>query len=156
MCHKRLTDLPDEILREICLFLDWNDALSLQASYRRFSEVANDHLLWKFYCRSSFMYWAASHKLSAKLADAGFVQWKQLFKTRHKADIKTESTLQAIISSQKGRIPKIESIVELGYDAKEVLLQSCASDSQSHDHLARRYLYYIHLITARKRRLMFV
>jgi len=146
MTHRRLPDLPDEILRQICLFLDWNDALSLQATCRRFGDVANDHLLWKYHCRSLFKYWASSHQLSTKLADTSFVQWKQLFKTRHEADVKTESTLKAIISSQKGRTPKIESIVELGYDAKEVLLQSCARDSQSHDYLARRYPYYLNLL----------
>jgi F-box protein 21 len=141
MAPKRLTDLPDEILREICFFLDWNDALSLQPTSRRFRDVANEHLLWKYYCRSSFKYWAASHQLSAKLADPSFVHWKQLFGMRHRADIKTESTLQSIICGQKGRTPKIESIAELGYDSKEVLLQNCATASQSHDHLARRYEY---------------
>jgi F-box protein 21 len=157
MASKKLTDLPDEILREICLFLDWNDALSLQATCRRFGSVANDHLLWKYYCGSSFKYWAASHQLPVKLADPSFAQWKQLFETRHRSEIKTESTLQAIISSQKGRTPKIESIVELGYDAKEVLLQSCATNPQSHDHLARRYLSYSPIqSTARNRRLTFV
>lgn len=139
MAPRRLVDLPDEILRSICFFLAWNDALSLHSTSRRLRDVANEHLLWKYYCQSSFKYWAASHQISAKSADPSFVQWKQLFQKRHEAEFKTKSTLQAIISGQKGRTPKIESIVDLGYDSKVVLLQSHAGASKFDDHLARRY-----------------
>ncbi len=139
MARRQLVDLPDEILRSICFYLDWNDALSLQFTCRRFKDVANEHLLWKDFCQRSFTYWAASHQISSKLADSSFVQWKQLFGNHYQAETRTRSTLQDIISSQKGRTPKIESIVELGYDSKAALLQSYASASQFDDHLARRY-----------------
>jgi F-box protein 21 len=148
MAVEGLIVLPDEILRSICFLLDWNDALSVQSGCRRLRDVANENLLWKYYCQSSFKYWTASHQLSAKLADASSVNWKQLFKTRHQADVSTTSTLQSIISSQKGRTPKIDNIVELGYDSKDVLLQSQSRASENNDHLARRYAILINLTGA--------
>lgn len=139
MALGRLADLPDEIVQSICFFIDWKDALSLQATCRRFGNVANEHLLWKYYCQSSFKYWAASHQLSTKLADSSFQQWKQLFQKRYEAESKTQSALQNVISGQKARTPKIEGIVGLGYDSKDVLLRNHARASESNDHLARRY-----------------
>lgn len=138
MAGTKLTDLPDEILHSICFFVNWKDAVSLQASCRRFQDVANEHLLWKYYCRSSFKYWAASNQISKKLADSTFVQWKQLFRKRCDAEVKTRSALQNIISRQKARTPKIETIVGLGYDSKDVLLQNYAGASNFDDNLARR------------------
>ena len=139
MAQGKLINLPDEILRSVCFFLDWHDALSLQSTSRRFGDVANEHLLWKYYCQCSFRYWAVSHQISSKFADLSFVQWKQLFRNHHEAEIRTRSALQGIISSQRARTPKIESIVELGYDSKAALLQSHARASEFDDHLARRY-----------------
>ncbi len=139
MARRQLVDLPDEILRDICFSLEWKDALSLQSTSRRFKDVATEHLLWKDFCQRSFRYWSESHQISSKLADPSFVEWKQLFGYHYQAEIKTRSALQGIISSQKGRTSKIESIVELGYDSKAALLQSYASASKFDDHLARRY-----------------
>lgn len=135
----RLKDLPDEILRNICFAVDWSDALSLQTTSRRFRDIANEHLLWKYYCQTCFRYWNASHHISAKLGDSSFLDWKKLFKKRHEAEGETKSALQNIISSQRARTPKIEAIVALGYDSKNALLQSHARAPGSHDHLARRY-----------------
>ena len=139
MALARLTDLPDEILRCICFFVDWNDALSLQATCRRFVDVANEHLLWKHHCRTSFKYWSAPHQISTRLADHNFIEWKELFMKRHKADFKTRSVLQDIVSSQTARTPKIEAIGSLGYDSKDVLLHNHARASEFDDQLARRY-----------------
>lgn len=139
MAQAELTSLPDEILRSVCFFLDWRDAISLQSTNRRFRDVADEHLLWKYYCQCSFRYWAVSHQISSKLADSSFVQWKQLFSYHHEADVRTRSALQGIISSQRARTPKIESIVELDYGAKDELLQSHARASEFDDYLARRY-----------------
>ena len=145
MAFRRLVDLPDEISRSICFLLDWHDAISLQSTCRRFRDIANEPLLWKHYCRSIFKYWAAAHQISTKLADPSFMQWKQQFRERHEAECKTRSALQDIISSQKARTPKIESIVNLGYDAKDVLLlQRHASASEADDHLARRYIILLY------------
>jgi F-box protein 21 len=145
MTLRRLTDLPDEIARSICFLVEWNDALSLQATCRRFADVANEHLLWKYYCRSSFRYWAASHQISIKLADASFQDWKQLFKKRYEAESKTQSALQDIICNQKARTPKIEIIVGLEYDSKDVLLWNFAEASDSDDHLARKYVFLFYM-----------
>lgn len=134
-----LTDLPDEILRCICFFVDWDDALSIQATCRRLVDVVTEPLLWKYHCRRTFKHWAASHHLSTKLGDATFWQWKQLFKERYEAEAKTRSALARIIASQTGRIQKIEDIVSLGYDAKDVLLREYARAMDFDDGLARRY-----------------
>lgn len=142
MAPARLIDLPDEILRCICFFLDWNDALSLQATCRRFVDVADEHLLWKHHCRTSFKYWNAAHQLFTKLADHNFLEWKELFMKRQQADFKTRSILQGIVSSQPARTPKIEAIVSLGYDSKDVLLQNHVGGSNVDDRLARRYIQH--------------
>ena len=139
MAQSRLTDLPDEILRCICFFIDWNDALALQATCRRFVDVADEHLLWKFYCQSSFRYWSVRHQIKRKQEDSSFLGWKELFMKRHEADFKTRSALQDIISSQASRTPKIEVTVSLGYDAKDVLLHIHQSAVDFDDHLARKY-----------------
>jgi hypothetical protein len=141
MTLTNLIDLPDEILRCICFFVDWHDALCLQASCRSFTNVANEHLLWKYHCRTNFGYWAASHQLQEKLGDSSFVEWKQLFKQRYLADSTTRSTLNRVISSQTARTPKIEAIIALGHDSKDVLLQNYARASEFNDLLARRYIH---------------
>lgn len=143
MTSRRLTDLPDEILRSICFSLDWRDVLSLNATCRRFGNVANEHLLWKRFCYTVFRYWSASHGISAKSADPSFLDWKLLFQKRHEADSKTRLVLQDIISNQTARTPKLEDIISLGYDSKEVLLSNHARASQFDDHLARRYYILI-------------
>jgi hypothetical protein len=66
------------------------------------------------------------------------LEWKQLFQKRIQADFKARSVLNDIISSQTARTPKIEAIVGLGYDSKDVLLQNHSTASEFNDHLARR------------------
>lgn len=143
MDPKRLVDLPDEILRSICFFIDWRDALSLQVTNRRFEDVTDDHLLWRNYCQISFKYWAQSHQISTKVLDPSFVQWKPLFRKHYVANTKTRAALENIIATQKARTPKIESIVAFDYDAKDVLLQNYATVTNLDDHLARRYVFCV-------------
>ena len=145
MAFALLTDLPVEILRCVSFFIGWNDALSIQATCRRLGDVANEHLLWKYYCRSSFKYWAARHQISTKLGDPTFLGWKELFKKRHEAEFKTRSALESIIASQTARTPKIEDIVSLGYDAKDVLLRDHTRTMDLDDYLARRCGILLHM-----------
>lgn len=142
MKPKGLVDLPDEILRSICFFIDWRDALSLRVTNRRFQDVTDDHLLWRHYCQINFKYWAKSHQIYTKVLDPSFVQWKPLFRKRHVANTKTRAALANIIATQKARTPKIESIVGFDYDAKDVLLQNHATNINLDDHLARRYGFH--------------
>jgi F-box protein 21 len=120
-----LTDLPDEILRSICFFADWHDAIHLQATCHRFEAITAEPLLWKHHCRSTFTYWSHSHYFHSRLRDATFLDWRQLFRRRLDASFQTSRLLDGIIASQTARTPKLESIVAIGYDAKDVLDRWC-------------------------------
>jgi F-box protein 21 len=137
MSGGRLTSLPDEILRSICFFVGWRDALQLQSTCHHLSNVASEHLLWKYYCQLTFEFWSPSHCISSKIVDAGFLGWRELFREHLEANVKTSHLLNQIISSEKARISKLEAIVDIGDDAKDVLLENLYSKVEN-DHLARR------------------
>ncbi|KAL1995355.1 hypothetical protein VTN49DRAFT_1542 [Thermomyces lanuginosus] len=135
-----LSSLPDEILHLIFRFVHPNDAMSVQCTARRFRDVANEPLLWRFYCQTYFRYWDERHEFEKKLAArTSSVDWKRLYLTRAATDATTTKLLDGILSSQSGRIEKFEEIISLGYDVKDTLLRHARAGPELEDHLARRY-----------------
>lgn len=61
-----------------------------------------------------------------------------MFIDRHLAYRETSRLLDSLLSTQVGRIHKFQRIVEIGYDAKDCLLQHLAVDENAEDVLARR------------------
>ena len=57
---------------------------------------------------------------------------------RHVVDRTTSHELDSILTSQVGRIEKSETIVGLGYDAKDALLRHLNVGKDAEDILARR------------------
>lgn len=118
----RLTGLPDEVIQNVLFRLDFTNALALEATCWRFRDVANEPLLWKSFCRDGWKKWHPRHQFKAKLAGNDFAGWKALFAERTRASRETRALVAGILAQDLDRIPKIERIVELGWDAKDALL----------------------------------
>lgn len=71
------------------------------------------------------------------------VDWKKIFIERHSADRATTRQIDSILSSQRSRIKKTESIVAYGYDAKDTLLRHLDVGDDAEDVLARRYVFFL-------------
>ncbi|KAL8711119.1 MAG: hypothetical protein Q9220_004500 [cf. Caloplaca sp. 1 TL-2023] len=67
------------------------------------------------------------------------VDWKQLFQSRHLADIAIGQDFEQILVSQTGRIDGSGRIIAHGYDAKDLLLGHANVPDDVEDGLARRY-----------------
>jgi F-box protein 21 len=119
----RLIDLPDEVIQNVLFRLDYANALALEATCRRFRDVANEPLLWKSFCRNGWKKWHPQHTFKAKLAGNDFTGWKDLFAERTRTSRETRTLIENIVEQDLDRIPKIERIVELGWDAKDALVE---------------------------------
>lgn len=133
-----LADLPNEVIFQILLYVPLDSAPTLLRVSRRFNEAAQP--LWKFHCRTQFRYWSEEHGIRHKFSNNALqVDWKRIFAKRHSVGRVTSRTLDSIISSQLDRINKSESIVRLGYDAKDTLLRNIHIGEDAEDVLARQY-----------------
>ncbi len=136
-----LSALPDELIQLILYYVPPSSAAALERASRRFGDVANEPLLWRYYCRVYFRYWDAKHDIRQKFASqVSSVDWKQTYVRRGSLERTATQLLQSIISGQSGRIDKIQKIVELGYDVKDVLLRHTRTQDEAEDVLARRWV----------------
>ncbi|KIX01135.1 uncharacterized protein Z518_10201 [Rhinocladiella mackenziei CBS 650.93] len=134
-----LTALPDEVIQAILSYLPPSTTLALQTTCRRFANVANEPLLWKTYCKQGFRWWDTHHQITTKLEDASFTDWKKLFAARHASAGKTRKAIGKIVAEELGRLDWIKTILEIGYDAKDDLLDMFWNASSSQNHLAQKY-----------------
>jgi F-box protein 21 len=135
-----LDQVPDELIRHILYYVAPETNLSvIQLLSKRLHRLANDALLWKYYCCSSFRYWSPEHQFQKKLRlRASEVEWKALWMERKKRNTRASSLLDSILATKVGRVQKFEQICVLGYDAKDFLLEQCHPDESAEDMLARR------------------
>lgn len=139
---RHLHELPDEILHSILRFSSPTSSIALGQTARKFQRIANEPLLWRFYCQSLFTFWDNRHELPKMLASPVYsVNWKQLYVMRHVMDSSITQTLNSILSSQTGRIEKFEVIINFGYDAKDTLIRHSLAINED-DCLARRLACY--------------
>ncbi|KAL2134609.1 hypothetical protein VTI74DRAFT_11351 [Chaetomium olivicolor] len=136
-----LEDIPDEIVRHILLYLSPEDTLqSFQLLSRRFHHIANESLLWRWHCQTSFRFWNPEHKFIEKLTSlASSVDWRGLWVARKKKNNRASRLLDSVISRKTGQLRKLQELCELGYDVKDYLLEQCHADESAEDVLARRY-----------------
>lgn len=136
-----LEDIPDEIVRHILLYLPPEDTLeNFQLLSRRYRHLATEPLLWRWHCRHSFRHWRPEHKLHEKLrARASSVDWRGLWITRKRNNNRVARLLAGVIATKVGQLKRLKQICELGYDAKDYLLEQCRVDDSAEDVLARRY-----------------
>lgn len=138
MANTPIVSLPDEILHCILCFSSPTAAVALEQTAKRFENIANAPLLWRFYCLQSFKFWDKRHRISRKFASpASETDWKRLYKARHLIDVSTTRILNSMLASQTGRIEKLHDIVSFGYDVKDTLLRHAEAGEDEDDHLAR-------------------
>ena len=58
---------------------------------------------------------------------------------RLRPSLNTEAIINGVITSQTGRVGKIEDISDYGYDAKDTLIRILSNAGQSPNHLAQTY-----------------
>ncbi|KAI1773755.1 hypothetical protein F4818DRAFT_421656 [Hypoxylon cercidicola] len=136
-----IDSLPDEIVHHILLYVSPEETLSKIALLsKRFNRVAQEPLLWRFYCKASFKYWDSGHRFKERLAgNVRDTDWKRLFLVRLARNACIAHLVDGIITSRVGRLQKIEQVCQYGYDAKDYLLGQCQVPDSTEDVLARRY-----------------
>jgi F-box protein 21 len=145
MAPASLQDLPDEVIQAILGYGSAESAVSISSTCWRFHDIANEPLLWKTYCQKDFRYWSASHKRKEKLRDATCDDWKALYISRATAPRPTKRLIDHIIHNSTGQIDTLSSIVAIGYDAKDTLLDIFHRSPSSPNHLAQKYWSHIAL-----------
>lgn len=145
MARTSLQHLPDEVVQTILSYGSADDAISVSTTCWRFHDIANEPLLWKGFCQNDFRYWSASHKRKEKLRDATCDDWKALYILRSAAPRPTKRLINHIISNPIRQIDTLSSIVAIGYDAKDTLLDLFHRSPSSSNHLAQKYWSHIAL-----------
>ena len=136
----RLADLPDEIIQNVLFRLNYKTALALEVTCRRFRDVANESLLWRSFCRDGWKKWHPRHEITAKLAGGDFIGWKALFAERARSRKEVQTLIENIVEQDLDRISRVERIVELGWDAKDALVEAFRLAHLSEkDELAQRW-----------------
>ncbi|KAL7905696.1 hypothetical protein GGI35DRAFT_471570 [Trichoderma velutinum] len=136
-----LDQMPDEIIGHLLYYLSPYDNLyNVQLVSHRFYRLANEPLLWRHHCRSSFEYWNPRHRFYKKAAAlAQETDWKELFIFRSARNEQVSALLDEIIRTKVNRVRGFEIIGQIGYDAKDFLLEQCQTSPSAEDGLARRY-----------------
>ena len=134
-----LDNLADEIIQNILYYLPIDSLYEVLQASRRLNRIANEPSLWRDYCRADFRYWDEDHEIRGRFtAGVSSTHWKELYLYRRRTDIKTTRLLNDILLRQPDRIKKFQAIAELGYDAKDTLLQHLHVEDNAEDVLARR------------------
>jgi F-box protein 21 len=133
-------DVPDEIIEHVLRYLTAEENLaSIQLLCRRFNHVANEAHLWRYYCRSTFRYWHPEHAIEDKfVAQVSSLDWKKLWLTRRRRNARASALLEEVLRSKVGQLNKLRQICQLGYDAKDFLIDQLHVDESDDDVLARR------------------
>ena len=136
-----LETLPDELVQHLLHYVPPEDILrNFSPLSKRLHRVAQEPLLWRYYCRTTFKYWNADHRLQEKLGHPVHnVDWKGLFLLRLRRNARAAVLLDGIVASRVSRMQKIEQICRFGYDVKDFLLSQCQVDDSAEDVLARRH-----------------
>lgn len=135
-----LHQVPDEIIHHMLYYVSPEDTLSsVQLVSRRLRHIASEPLLWRYYCQHGFQFWNPKHNLRGKLRDkASDVNWKGLFLIRKRQNDEISRLFELVLATKVNRVSRTEQIAELGYDAKDFLLEQCRADDSFDDVLARR------------------
>jgi F-box protein 21 len=135
-----LSDVPDEIVHHILFYVSHFDNLdNVQLLSRRFNHIANEPLLWRYHCRTTFYYWHASHNFPQKLRQpVSEVDWKDLWLSRMRRNARISKIFDNLLVSNVRRMSNMEKICMQAYDAKDFLLEQSKTDESADDVLARR------------------
>ncbi|OCK80559.1 F-box domain-containing protein [Lepidopterella palustris CBS 459.81] len=132
--------LPTEILQAIFEYLPPRSLVATSRTSKRLKVIADQPIIWRYYCRTHFSFWDSRHNIEAKFAGPlSDVDWRALFLERMDTEKKTNSILEEVIATQRNQIANITKIASFGYDAKHTLLQHYNVDDDAEDVLARKY-----------------
>ncbi|KAJ0276829.1 hypothetical protein COL940_008067 [Colletotrichum noveboracense] len=147
-----LAQVPDEILLQILHYVSAEDTLlSVHPLSRRLHHLANEPILWRYYCLHSFKYWHPEHQFRDKLLEpASKVSWKRLFLCRMRRNARVVSLFDGVLATKHGRVKKFEEICLLGLDAKDFLLNQAQTPELAEDVLSRRYFSNAMLASIRR------
>jgi F-box protein 21 len=136
----QLTALPDEVVQAILGYLPAPTTVALQQTCRRFVHVANEPLLWRSYCQREWRWWDRRRHafLTAGPSDVGVVDWKALYADRHTSAKATRTAVSHIVADDVGRLDRVASILDSGYDVKDTLLDLFVNAAASESHLAQK------------------
>ncbi|KAL0939469.1 F-box domain-containing protein [Colletotrichum truncatum] len=136
-----LDQVPDEILLQILYYISPEDnLLSFHPLSRRLHHLANEPILWRYYCLQSFKFWHPDHRFGEQLQKpVSEVLWKRLFLSRKRRNTKVSNLFSGILATKHGRVKKFEEICLLGLDAKDFLLTQAQTSETVDDVLSRRY-----------------
>ncbi|KAH6891009.1 Transglutaminase-like superfamily-domain-containing protein [Thelonectria olida] len=136
-----LDQIPDEIVHHLLYYVSPEDNLAnVQLLSRRLRHIASEPLLWRYYCQHGFKFWNPEHNLPGKLKErASEVDWKGLFLLRKRRNEEISGLFDHVLATKVNRVRRTEQIAQLGYDAKDFLLEQCQADDSVEDVLARRY-----------------
>lgn len=134
------SQVPDEIIQHLLYYIPPEDNLSnFQLVSHRLRHLADEPLLWKYHCRTNFRFWHPEHNLQRRLKGrASDTPWKKLFILRKSRNEQLKRLLGEILVTKVGRLKRYEKVCQLGYDAKDFLLEQCKADENAEDVLARR------------------
>ncbi|PTD04890.1 hypothetical protein FCULG_00001823 [Fusarium culmorum] len=137
-----LLQIPDEIIQHLLYYIPPEDNLSsFQFLSHRLRHLANESLLWRYHCQSSFTFWNPEHNFYRRLKGrASSTPWKKIFLIRKSRNAQVERLLVEILETKVGRLKRFEKVCKFGYDAKDFLLEQCNADETAEDVLARRSL----------------
>lgn len=136
-----IESVPDEIIRHILQYVSPEETFAnVQLVSKTLNRIANEPLLWKYYCLSTFRYWNDEHRLGEKLQlRASQTAWRDLWRGRRARNAKISRLLDDVVATKVGRLKKIGDICRYGYDAKDFLVAQSRTDDSADDVLARRY-----------------
>jgi len=135
-----LDSIPNEIVSHLLYFLSPEDnLLCFQLLCKHLNRLANSRLLWRQHCERAFKYWNPDHEFQRKLQlPVGDVDWKRLFLVRKERNTRIAQLFDGILARRAHRLHRFEQLCLLGYDAKDFLLEQCATEDDAQDALARR------------------
>lgn len=133
-----LLALPDELLRAIFEHVSAPDLARLQLTCRRLKGIGSDPLLWESECLRTFRWWDKHHELDNKRRNIVYSAWKILFANRWISNRAAAKALSDLMHEETGRLDRIKDILDLGYDAKDVLFANWQAAEGSEMYLAQR------------------
>ena len=132
-------DLPNEVLQQILWNLPPLSVPCFQRVCHRFRRLVSS-LIWRHLCETQFKFWNPDRIINEKYGqEVDQVDWRGIFIERYRIDRETGEILDSILSTQTGRIDKVQRIAQKGYDAKDCLLKQLNVDEDAEDVLARRF-----------------
>jgi F-box protein 21 len=133
-----LLSLPDELLRSVFEHVTALELAQLQQTCRRFQRIGADPLLWQSECLRVFRWWDKHHELDTKRFDPSYGEWKQLLATRYTSSRNVQRALSGLMSDETNRLDRIKDIMDLGYDAKDMLFSQWVDAESSEMFLAQK------------------